>query len=82
MAVAARTEVLREATTGEEFTGRMKAAGTWLRENAPRDATIALNYVGAVPYVSGMRAIDMLGLTDSEIARHGWYAACDISRAQ
>ena len=32
-------------------------------------ATIAVNYVGAVPYFSGLRTIDMLGLTDPEIAR-------------
>jgi len=69
IAVAARPAVTLEAESGEEFTGRMKAAGAWLRENAPPDATIALNYVGAVPYVSGLRAIDMLGLTDKTIAR-------------
>jgi len=69
IAVAARPAVVLEATSGEEFTGRMKAAGAWLRDHAPKDATIAVNYAGAVPYVSGLRTIDMLGLTDVAIAR-------------
>jgi hypothetical protein len=69
VAVGAWPEALREAVTGKEFTGRMKAAGAWLHDYAPREATIALNYAGAVPYVSGLRTIDMLGLTDPAIAR-------------
>jgi hypothetical protein len=82
--VFARPAVVLEATTGEEFTGRMKAAGLWLRDHAPRDATIAVNYAGAVPYVSGLRTIDMLGLTDVAIARtpiHGRFRFPGHARA-
>ena len=64
-----RSDVLLEYDSGKEFTARMKTVGDWLRTNAPANATIALNYVGAVPYRSGLRAIDMLGLTDATVAR-------------
>ncbi len=42
--------------------------GAWLRDNAPRDAVLATNAAGIVPYVSGLRTIDMLGLNDVHIA--------------
>jgi len=44
------------------------AIGRWLREHYP-ESTIALNAAGAIPFVSGMKAIDMLGLNDRHIAR-------------
>jgi len=69
IATTARTDVLLEYSTGKEFTARMLAVGYWLGENAPREAVIALNYVGAVPYRSGLRTIDMLGLTDPLVGR-------------
>lgn len=69
VALETRSDVVLEYESGKEFTARMKAVGDWLGANAPVDATIALNYVGAVPYRSGLRAIDMLGLTDAEVAR-------------
>jgi arabinofuranosyltransferase len=47
------------------------AAGTWLAENAPPDATLATTAAGIIPYYSGLYTIDMLGLTDRYIARHG-----------
>lgn len=42
--------------------------GTWMRANMPADAVIATNTAGSVPYYSGLRCIDMLGLTDAHIA--------------
>lgn len=68
VAVGAAPDVDLERTTGEEFTAKMLAVGDWLGAHAPGDATIALNYVGAVPYRSGLLAIDMLGLTDEAVA--------------
>lgn len=44
------------------------AVGHWLRENVDEDATLAVNAAGIVPYVSGLRTIDMCGLTDVHIA--------------
>jgi hypothetical protein len=42
--------------------------GSWLREHLPKDAAIAVNAAGIVPYASELPAIDMLGLTDAHIA--------------
>ena len=66
---AAQHDVELEYTTGREFTGRMLAVGDWLRAQAPSSTVIALNYVGAVPYRSGLKAIDMLGLTDPVVGQ-------------
>jgi hypothetical protein len=46
------------------------ALGRWLRAAAPPGARIALDDCGAVPALSGLPAIDLLGLTDPFIARH------------
>jgi hypothetical protein len=68
-AFAALPDARLEHDTGREFTARMIAVGQWLRGHAPPGAVIAVNYVGALPYHSGLRTIDMLGLTDPVIAR-------------
>jgi hypothetical protein len=44
------------------------AVGRWFREHAAPDAVIAVNAAGAIPFCSGLRAIDMLGLNDVHIA--------------
>jgi hypothetical protein len=67
-AVAARADVRIEHVTGREFTAKMIRAGEWLREHAPAGTWVAVNYVGALPYYSGLPTIDMLGLTDVAIA--------------
>jgi len=51
---------------GVAETGR--EAGLWLKENADPNAVIATNTAGSVPYFSGLKAIDMLGLNDAHIA--------------
>ncbi len=47
---------------------RRVVCGEWLRENAPPGAVLAVHSVGIVPYVSGLRTIDMWGLNDLHIA--------------
>jgi hypothetical protein len=59
----------REARGANAFTATMKLVGEALRDAYPPGTTIALNPAGAVPFVSGLPAIDMLGLNDREIAR-------------
>lgn len=44
------------------------SVGQWLRATFPPGATLATNAAGIVPYVSGLRTIDMLGLNDVHIA--------------
>lgn len=45
-----------------------REVGLYLREHFPADTLIATNTAGSVPYFSGLRAIDMLGLCDAHIA--------------
>jgi len=42
--------------------------GSWLRQHVPADAVIATNTAGSIPYYSGLKTIDMLGLNDLHIA--------------
>lgn len=60
-----------EYLKGVEGQSRRIAIGEWLRANAAPDAVVALNPVGIIPYLSGLRTIDMLGLTDAHIGREG-----------
>ncbi|MEK7283847.1 MAG: hypothetical protein AAB249_08545, partial [Acidobacteriota bacterium] len=60
-----------EYLKGVEGQARRIAIGEWLRANAAPDAVVALNPVGIIPYLSGLRTIDMLGLTDAHIGREG-----------
>jgi hypothetical protein len=47
--------------------------GAWLRERLAPDDWIAVNTAGSLPYVSRLPAIDMLGLTDAQIAHRPIY---------
>jgi hypothetical protein len=68
-ALSSIPEARLEHDSGREFTAKMTAAGRWLGDHAPPGTTLAVNYVGALPYHAGLPTIDMLGLTDPEIAR-------------
>jgi len=46
-----------------------KSLANWLKSNYPANTVIAINAAGAVPYLTGFKAIDMLGLNDKHIAR-------------
>ncbi len=59
----------REWRGGNRYTGEMRMVGRWLRDREPPGTWIAVNPAGALPYESDLPAIDMLGLTDREIAR-------------
>ena len=45
-----------------------REAGLWLRQHARPGSLIATNTGGSVPYYSGLRTVDMLGLNDVHIA--------------
>jgi tetratricopeptide (TPR) repeat protein len=47
-----------------------RATAMWLRQNVPPGEPIAATAVGALAYISERPVIDMLGLTDPQIARH------------
>jgi arabinofuranosyltransferase len=44
------------------------ALATWLQENTPPDASVALMDIGIVGYYSQLRIIDLIGLTEGTIA--------------
>jgi len=46
-----------------------RVVGEWLRGRAAPDAVIVLDVMGAIPYFSGLTAIDYDGLTDATVAR-------------
>jgi hypothetical protein len=61
--------------------GNWSEIGDALRgELAGTDPLLALQPVGAIPYYSGFRTVDQLGLTDPEVARHGLRAPPDYPR--
>jgi hypothetical protein len=43
--------------------------GTWMRDNIPEDAVLAIHSAGTLPYAAGLVTIDMWGLSDPTIAR-------------
>ncbi|MEO8664612.1 MAG: hypothetical protein ABI462_03870 [Ignavibacteria bacterium] len=45
----------------------------WVNENVPRDATIALNDIGAITFINKNRIIDMAGLVTPEMLQYGKY---------
>jgi len=55
----------------EDSAARRHRVGVYLRDNYPPDTLIALNPAGIIPYRSGLRTIDMLGLNDVHIAHEG-----------
>lgn len=65
----ARQDVLLEYETGKDFTAKMRTVGRWMRANVPPGTVVAVNYVGALPWESGLPTIDMLGLTDAAVGR-------------
>lgn len=52
--------------------GQYVQVGEWLAENAPADASVVAANVGAIGFLSHLKVIDMIGLTDATIARNGW----------
>jgi arabinofuranosyltransferase len=64
-------DATNERRAGERgFVAKMLATGGWLRENMDPGSSIAVTTIGAIAYESRLVVIDMLGLTDREVARH------------
>lgn len=51
----------------------LKKAGVWLKENSLPEESIAVESAGIIPYFSGLKSYDRLGLNDPHISRHGKY---------
>lgn len=68
--------VLRQDARRNEAStrGSQVALGKWLAANVREDAVLAVSDVGAIPFHSRLRTIDIhpRSLTDVHIATHGW----------
>lgn len=51
----------------------MKLAGLWLKQNSKEGETLAVESAGIIPYFSGLKSYDRLGLNDLHISRRGKY---------
>jgi len=51
----------------------MEKAGIWLKENSLPGETVAVESAGIIPYFSGLKSYDRLGLNDLHISRSGKY---------
>ena len=52
----------------DQTVSRGREVGLWLKIHARRDAVLATNTAGSIPYYSRLKTIDMLGLNDLHIA--------------
>ncbi len=59
---------VRRAVGGEDYVNHGIEVGRWLRENLPPHSLLATNTAGSVAYYSGLPIVDMMGITDKEIA--------------
>ena len=54
----------------ENFVLNMQQTGQWLKNHFAPGSKIAITTIGAISYFSDLNVIDLLGLTDYEIAHH------------
>lgn len=67
---AANWKGVRERRRTEiQFVDNMRETALWLKRSFPKSSTVAATTIGAIAYWSELRVLDMLGLTDREIAR-------------
>jgi hypothetical protein len=57
----------------DEIRLQQVALGRWIGEHLPEDAVVGVNDAGAIPYLSGRRTFDIVGLTSPAEARY-WAA--------
>jgi arabinofuranosyltransferase len=51
----------------------LKKAGNWLKENSKPGESVAVESAGIIPYYSGLKSFDRLGLSDLYISHKGKY---------
>jgi hypothetical protein len=59
---------IHDHVIGDKVVERGRIVGAYLKRIGRPGETVATNSAGSIPYYSGLRAIDMLGLTDAHIA--------------
>jgi len=58
----------REATFRASVMENLLTVGNFLRDHVPPDTVLAIHSAGTVPFASGLRTIDLWGLTDTHTA--------------
>ena len=61
------------AQSAAAITNQQVSLGQWAGQNLPRDAKVGVNDAGAIPFYSGLRSFDVVGLTTRGEARY-WVA--------
>jgi len=71
IAIGGRTHYISivSVETEQRYLDYWTRIGVWLREHAGPGESIALTPAGVIPYLTGLRTLDMLGINDREIAR-------------
>lgn len=54
-----------------------ESLSAWLSRRFPQSSVLAINAAGLIPYRTGFRSIDMLGLCDRHVARSGFRVEAD-----
>jgi tetratricopeptide (TPR) repeat protein len=73
--LAHRDQVREKRDVAQRYVELMEDFGVWLDERLPPGEGISTTTIGAVAYTSRRPVLDMLGLTDAEIARHPEFVA-------
>jgi hypothetical protein len=73
LAAGLSSEQPMRAFVADRTTAVGLAAGSYLAAERPADDLLAVNTAGALPYASGLKTVDMLGLTEPAIARREVY---------
>ena len=59
----------------------MEKAGLWLKENSLPGESVAVESAGIIPYFSGLKSYDRLGLNDPYISRYGKHGEGERDRS-
>ena len=76
------TDTLRAVVSTNGRAAEQVALGVYLREHAYPTSSVAVYMAGIVPYVSRLRAYDLLGKTDAHVARLPYYPGSPIGHGK
>ena len=62
------TYMMRYLVRNKQWIDPYFECANWMKENLPKDSTLAAEEAGVIPYITNFRFIDMFGLVDEHIA--------------
>jgi hypothetical protein len=78
MVALSLVEAMPEVRRNRRIESDRKLIGLYLRDHAPH-ARIAVAAAGAIPYYSGLKALDILGLNDTHIAHTAAHTGAGVT---